>query len=108
MYEYRATILRVVDGDTVHAEVDLGMDIRVRATLRLAGINAPEIGTPTGVAARAFLAERLGLGALVIRTTRDRREKFGRYLATLLVGDLNLNEAMVAAGHAVPYMKENQ
>lgn len=108
MYEYRATILRVVDGDTVHAEVDLGMDIRVRATLRLAGINAPEIGTPEGVAAKAFLTERIGTGPLVIRTTRDRREKFGRYLATLLIGDLNLNEAMVAAGHAVPYMKENQ
>jgi len=103
MYEYAATILRVVDGDTVHAEVDLGLDIRVRVTLRLAGINAPEIGTPEGIAAKAWLVDQLGSGSLVVRTVKDRREKFGRYLATLLVDGRDLNQAMIDAGHAVAY-----
>lgn len=103
MYEYRALILRVVDGDTVHADVDLGFDAHQRMTLRLAGINAPEMGTPEGVAAKQWLADALlgaHAGPLTIRTVKDRREKYGRYLATLYVNGVDLNEAMVAAGHA--------
>jgi micrococcal nuclease len=104
VYEYAARILGVVDGDTIHAEVDLGLDVSVRVTLRLAGINAPEIGTPEGKAAKAWLAGRIAGGrTVVVRTAKDRKEKFGRYLATVLVDGQNLNEEMIAAGHAVRY-----
>ena len=104
MYQYRAVVLRVVDGDTLHAEVDLGFDIKRRDTFRLFGINAPEMSTPEGVVAKEWLTESLGQGALVVTTHKDKREKYGRYLATLWIDNVNVNEAMVAAGHAVVYL----
>ncbi len=110
MYEYRARITRVIDGDTVEAEIDLGFHVTITVTLRLAGINAPETrGTerPRGLAAKRYLESQLDdlIGdtrALTVRTRKDVTEKYGRYLADLIAGDVNLNLALVAAGHAVP------
>jgi micrococcal nuclease len=111
MYEYRAKILSVHDGDTVHAQLDLGMDVLINITVRLAHINAPELATPEGRTAHGYLAALLpnGLdGAWVrIQTIKDRTEKYGRYLATIFMqtsdGEINVNERMVETGHAVPY-----
>lgn len=103
MYEYRATIVKVVDGDTVHADIDMGFDAHIRVTLRLAGINAPEMGSKEGVAARDALRSLVENAAVTVKTKKDRREKFGRYLATLFVGDMDVNARMIADGHAVQY-----
>lgn len=100
MYEYRAQLIRVVDGDTVWLDVDLGFDVRRKDSFRLYGINAPEMSTPEGTAAKEWLVERLKDAAITITTEKDKREKFGRYLCTLWVGDANLNEQLVAEGHA--------
>ena len=110
MYEYRARITRVIDGDTVEAQIDLGFQVTFTATLRLIGINAPETrGTerPLGLAATRYLESLLddltgASRALTIRTEKDLTGKYGRYLAELLAGEVNLNQAMVAAGQAVP------
>ena len=112
MYEYRARIVRVIDGDTVEAEVDLGFHISTRMTMRLFGINTPEIkgvSRPEGRASRDFLIQLIdththGTGELTIRTQKDATEKYGRLLATLLADNVNLNEALIAAGHAVVAM----
>ena len=112
MYEYRARIVRVIDGDTVEAEVDLGFHISSRMMLRLFGINAPEIKGPTrpeGLSARDYLTHLIqthtnGNSELIIRTQKDATEKYGRLLATLVAGDVNLNEALIAGGHAVVAM----
>lgn len=104
MYQYKAEVLRVVDGDTLHLEVQLGFDVTRRDTFRLYGLNAPEMSTPEGVAARVWLEHQLTQGVLIITTRRDKREKFGRYLAVLWIDQKSVNEQMVAAGHAVPYM----
>ncbi len=114
MYEYRARIVRVIDGDTVEAEVDLGFHITSRMMLRLFGINAPEIkgpSRPQGLAARDFLNQLINThthntNQLTIRTQKDATEKYGRCLATLLATDVNLNETLIAAGHAVVAMYE--
>jgi micrococcal nuclease len=107
MYEYSGTILKVVDGDTVHAELDLGLDVRLRTTLRLAGINAPELSTKAGPVARSYLQGLLASERpLVVRTVKDKREKYGRYLAWIFkggVGDVSVNEQMIEAGQAVAY-----
>lgn len=105
-YTYRATILRVVDGDTCHVEIDLGLDVRVRTTLRLAGLNAPELPTDEGKAAKAFLMGLLALGEVLVRTIKDRREKYGRYLGMLYVYPasapvVDVNATMISSGHAV-------
>ncbi len=111
VYEYQAKIVRVVDGDTVHAEVDLGFDIRFTMKLRLMGINAPELRTDDGKSARDFLMRLLMVNGeyqtCTIRTEKDRTEKYGRYLATIFVPSgefaLNVNLEMIENGYAVPY-----
>lgn len=105
MFEYSALITRVVDGDTVHAEIDLGFDVTISATLRLHGVNAPEQRSPGGVEATEWLRSKaLNVRARVL-TIKDRKEKYGRYLAKLYLPgeDTSVNEQLLAAGHAVAY-----
>lgn len=110
MFEYKATLLRVIDADTVHARVDLGCDVRIDLTIRLWGINAPELNTDAGKLARQWLVDKVSLAGWVVtlQTVKDRREKYGRYLGTLLadIGGVrvNLNTLMVQDGHAVEYL----
>ena len=108
MYEYNARDVVLVDGDTFHVTVDLGLDVSVRTTVRVYGINCPEMSTPAGRDAKVFavdwLAAQVALGPLSVRTVKDKREKYGRYLADLRgVGGVSLAADLVSAGHAVPY-----
>ncbi len=112
MYEYRARVLRVIDGDTVEAEIDLGFRVSLEVMLRLVGINAPEMrgsDRPHGLAAKQHLSELLlqltpADGRIIVQTQKDLTEKYGRYLATLIASDVKLNDRMVVDGHAVPFM----
>jgi micrococcal nuclease len=115
MYEYTAKVLRVVDGDTLDLDVDLGFRVHLTDRYRLAGIDAPESVGPrasdAGRAAKVWLERELPTGTLVrVRTDRDKAEKFGRWLATVFRLDAaghpdahSINDAMVAAGHARAY-----
>ncbi len=108
MYEYRARIVRVIDGDTVEAEIDLGFHVSLQVTLRLVGIDAPEMrgpDRPRGLAATQHMQSLLeelteSNGQVMLRTQKDTTEKYGRYLAELLAGDVNINERMLIDGHA--------
>ncbi|NBT76671.1 MAG: nuclease [Betaproteobacteria bacterium] len=104
-YTYKAIVTRVVDGDTVIADIDLGMDLwRKNVRLRLAGINAPEAETPQGEAAARGLREMFeqGRDQVLISTQKDRSDKYGRLLATIfLFGGTSVNQRMVELGHAV-------
>jgi micrococcal nuclease len=106
MYEYRAIVRDVHDGDTITVDVDLGWKTwRHGEALRLIGIQAPELAAAGGQDARVYLAGLLPLGAeVVIRTERDKREKYGRMLATVYPAGaptFTVNDAMVRANHAV-------
>ena len=117
-YIRRAKIVRLVDGDTVDVDIDLGMAITTRQRLRLFGINTPEVRGPEKVAGHAatqHLADLLvqfrheGEWDIVVRTHKDKKGKYGRYLADLIGEDgdgnpVNLNMKMVADGHAVVAM----
>jgi micrococcal nuclease len=109
MYEYKATVTRVVDGDTVHADIDLGFGIIYRdQVLRLARINAPELkkSEGRGEASRDHLKLWVEGKEVVIRTTKDRREKYGRYLAEVLVNVggvlISMNDDMLEGELARP------
>jgi micrococcal nuclease len=105
MYNYSAELLRVIDGDTVHLMVDLGMDVKVACKCRLWGINAPEMNTDDGKEAKGFLESLLPVGCnLIVDTFKDRREKYGRYLVKLIKDNTDINFRMIDAGHAVRYM----
>jgi micrococcal nuclease len=107
MYEYRATVVKVVDGDTLIVLTDLGFSIFSQQTLRLYGINAPEMVGPSktsGQASKAYLESLLPVGvSVVINTYIDKKEKWGRYLASIPCGDSSISEKMIEAGHAVKY-----
>lgn len=95
LYWYRGYVLRVVDGDTVDVEFDLGMNTFVRERVRLAGLDTPEIfgmkkeseEFKRGMEAKAFVEERLMGKAVWIHTYKDRTGKYGRYLADLYFQD---------------------
>lgn len=110
MYEYRARLVRVVDGDTIIVDVDLGFRIHQTMSVRLAGINAPE---PRGDSRKAGIEASHALASLarvtfplLLQTEKD-RGKYGRFIATVWLqtanGErgVNLNERMVESGHAV-------
>jgi micrococcal nuclease len=90
MYEYRAKLLRVVDGDTVDLQVDLGFRILHNIRVRLAGIDTPEIFGKTtpgerekGLEAKAYVEAALTSIDLVIRTNKT--GKYGRWIADIYV-----------------------
>lgn len=105
MYSYAAAITRVIDGDTVVLDIDLGFRIHHEVTARLDGIDAPELRTAEGKLAKIALAGMVGGKTLRVDTILDRTEKYGRTLAVLFLEDgvTTANQAMVDAGHARPY-----
>lgn len=98
-------IVSVYDADTIRVDIDLGFGLRFKnLPLRLAYIDAPELNTEAGIAARDYLRVMLPVGATVIvQTLKDKKEKYGRYLAVVYRDGLNVNDALVNAGHAVLY-----
>lgn len=109
MYEYRCKVVKVVDGDTVDCDIDLGLWTRRQERVRLLGINAPEVTGPEAergkLATTALQAKVVGK-TLTVKTVLDKGDKYGRLLGVFYDGDENLNEWMVAHGYAVPYMTD--
>ena len=108
LYHYRATITAVYDGDTCTADVDLGFKVVVRGEkIRLERINAPEIrgaNRKAGLVSRDFLRELILGREVLLKTIKDKRGKYGRYLGEIVVKqgrrNVNANDALVSAGHA--------
>jgi micrococcal nuclease len=96
-------VTRVVDGDTLHVQVD-GSD----ETVRLLGIDTPELNPmQCGARAATRLLTRLAEGRhveLVTDPTQDHRDRYGRLLAYVDRGDLDLGEAMLRRGWARVYV----
>jgi micrococcal nuclease len=114
MYEYKASVLEVTDGDTIRLDVDLGFSLRQKISLRLYGINTPELhgvaDTAPGKAAKEYLVGLLSVKPgvwkpVTIKTLKDGKDKYGRLLAMVFVdGDpIPVNDRMVSAKHAVAY-----
>ena len=110
MYEYRVANIRVVDGDTVDVDIDLGFGVWLRKQrIRLYGIDTPESRTRDlvekkyGLAAKEFLVKWTGAGELKIKTHKDAKGKFGRILGELWTFETNINQKMVEEHHAVEY-----
>lgn len=106
-----ATVLGVVDGDTIDVNIDYGFRLRQDHRVRLAGIDAPEVNAvgPEGEQARDWLRARLPVGQAVELVTVKPADKYGRFLATVwrvVDGRTELdsvNQELLAAGLARPY-----
>jgi micrococcal nuclease len=105
MYEYNAKIVYVVDGDTVDAEVDLGLDISTKIRLRLYGIDTPERGQPGYNEAKLYVINAVLNKTVLINTYKDETEKYGRYLALIRLDkdSVDLNTQLINEGLAKPY-----
>ena len=116
MYEYKCKVLRIVDGDTVDIDIDLGFGIWMhRERVRIMGIDTPESRTRDnvektfGLASKARLKDMLPIGSIQIlkteidRSGEDKKGKFGRILGDFLIDDRRVTEILVEEGHAVAY-----
>jgi len=115
MYEYKCNITRVVDGDTVDAEIDCGFDIIYKSGIRLYGIDTPESRTrdldekARGKLASQFIKDKIAEAKLVkVKTKLDKKGKFGRVLGSIIADDVDLNEQMVKNYLAVAYFGQSK
>lgn len=113
MYEYRCYVVRVVDGSTVDAQVDLGFNVLIRQRIKLFGIDTADIKSldnaerNLAVTARNRLVELLGK-EFICKTILNKRGKAGRTLGHIFVLDNNdqivdVNKQLVDEGFAIPY-----
>lgn len=118
-YIYRVKkVLKVVDGDTIDADIDLGFDISLTKRVRLAGIDTPESRTTDlkekalGLEVKEWLKKRLeGAKDILIKTQLpDSTEKYGRILGKLYINneETSLNEQMIDEGYAWSYMGDTK
>lgn len=116
MYEYKCKILRVVDGDTVDVDIDLGFGVWMhKERVRMMGIDTPESRTSDkvekafGLASKDRLKELLPIGSIGVlkteidRSGEDKKGKFGRILGDFIIEDKRATDILIEEGHAVAY-----
>jgi len=127
MYEYKCKILRVIDGDTVDIDIDLGFGIWMhKERVRVMGIDTPESRTRDkvekkfGLLSKAYVKDLMPVGSQqVLKTTidksgEDKKGKFGRILGDFFIYDsktdstVKLTEIMIRDGYAVEYDGKNK
>jgi micrococcal nuclease len=119
MFEYYVKkVTKIVDGDTIDVDIDLGFSISFTSRVRLAGIDTPESRTrdllekKLGLEAKAYLKHAIDEAkTVVIKTEKmDSSEKYGRILGWVFLdgSDKSINEEMIEVGHAWGYMGETK
>ena len=114
MYEYRVKVIKVIDGDTVDVDIDLGFNTWVKnERVRIMGIDTPESRTRNkiekrfGLLAKARLKSLLGkqivLKTQIDRKGQDMKGKFGRILGDFMYRGKLISKIQCEEGHAVPY-----
>lgn len=116
MYKYRCVIRRIVDGDTVDVDIDLGFGVWLsNRRIRLTGIDAPEVRTrdlmekEAGFAAKDYVEARLPVGSNQVLISREFKGKYGRIIGDFEVYDgeydaiRNLTELILRDKHAILY-----
>jgi len=107
MYEYRAFVRKVYDGDTITVDFDLGFDILLKSQkIRLSRINTPEVRgkeREAGLKSRDALREKIANKWVIIKTQKDKKGKFGRWLGEVWLDDTCMNDWLLSEGLAKPY-----
>ena len=120
MFEYMARVVSVYDGDTIRVDIDLGFGIKLEnQSIRLLGINTPEVRgdeRPDGLVSRDYVRESILGKDVMLRTFKDTKGKYGRWLAEVyyrkegvvvaadqLESLTCLNDELISAGLAEEY-----
>jgi len=114
---YNATVVRVVDGDTIRLDIDLGFDIVLNnQSVRLYRVDTPECRTrdlkekAAGLLAKSVVKGFIDQGSkVVIKTSLDTKGKFGRILGTIITDNgININEHLIDNNYAVEYYGQSK
>jgi len=118
MYQYKAVIIKVIDGDTVDVDIDLGFEVWLKnQRIRLYGIDTPESRTRDkvekvfGNLAKNKILEFCPIGSEIVLQTKtdDSRGKYGRILGELITKDgINVNEYFIENAYAVAYFGKSK
>ena len=122
MFEYKCTIVKVIDGDTVDVDIDLGFGVWLKKQrIRFYGIDTPESRTRDleekkyGLAAKAFVEAHLPVGSIrTLTTVKDKTGKYGRILGKFKAYDsytdawVNLNQLMIIKHYGVEYKGQSK
>ena len=120
MYEYRCKIVKIIDGDTVDVDIDLGFGVWMhKERIRLYGIDTPESRTRDldekkyGLIAKGWIEKFMPVGSTqTLITQKDKSGKFGRILGKFRVNDgsydIILNDWMISNHHAVAYYGQSK
>ena len=103
-YWYQAEVVRNHDGDTITLRIDMGRRLYTEDSIRLHGINAPELSQPGGKESRDFLSDLLPPGTRVrVQTFKNSTDKYGRWLGDVYLESTAecVNDIMVREGHAI-------
>jgi micrococcal nuclease len=115
MYTYRAKVLRIIDGDTIECDIDLGFYIRFKSIVRLDGIDTPEKNSKVqdkrikAIAATEYTRTHLENKEIIVKTRLDKTDKYGRILGLIYESDseLSLNNSfnlkLIQENLAIPY-----
>jgi len=115
MYEYRCKVVKIIDGDTVDVDIDLGFGVWLKKErIRMFGIDTPESRTRDldekkyGLMAKDYITRLLDdEGGIVLKTHKDAEGKYGRILGELWrttdFADTSINDLMIKNHHAVSY-----
>jgi micrococcal nuclease len=105
MYEYKAVVKKVVDGDTVDVTIDLGFNVQYTERVRLARINAPEMSTEAGKVVKTFMVDTLEGRNVTIKTEKNTFDKYGRWIAEVYYNEQSINQLLLDKNMAVLYGK---
>ena len=107
MYEYKALVTKVYDGDTITVDIDLGFGVCLKGQkIRLLGIDTPEIRgveREEGLRSRDVLRGKIINKWVSIKTFKDKKGKYGRWLGEVWLDDLCMNEWLLTEGYAKPF-----
>jgi len=106
-YCYKAKCVYVYDGDSVTLDISLGFNITMlQQKTRLLGINTPEVRGPErekGLVSRDRLRELIDGKDIIVSTYKDKGGKFGRWLVTIFLDGVNINQQLIDEGLAEVY-----
>tara|TARA_B110000967_G_C18389359_1_gene319174 strand:- start:189 stop:524 length:336 start_codon:yes stop_codon:yes gene_type:complete len=104
-YVYKATIESIYDGDTVTCTIDCGFGVKLtKQKIRLYGINCPEMrgdNKVKGKESRDALRAKLMHKDILLKTIKDKKGKYGRYLGILYLGEENINDWIVDNNYGI-------
>ena len=105
IYIYKANVTSVYDGDTITCDIDCGFGVVLKKQkIRLYGLNAPEVrgeSKELGIVTRDKLRDRILNKEIRLKTIKDKKGKYGRYIATIYLDSENINDWLVENNLAV-------